>query len=275
MVLNSLIKAEEALREIGKLEDSDIDLFEGALALAALGWREVSLNSYRSHLRKLTEDLGIALSREGKLTAVIGDIVHKDYGYFGDTATYDDVRNANMISVIDRRRGIPVSLGIIYLHALRINGVKAEGLSFPGHFLIRLSGETEQIIIDPFNGAIERTASDLRALLKQTLGLEAELSPLHYKSVRNRDILIRLQNNIKIRHEKAGRIGDAIRVVESILLFAPDVSSVWRELGILNASIGNIGRATASFEKILEIEDSTQSREEASKMLQYLQKCFN
>tara|TARA_B100000686_G_C16790110_1_gene978063 strand:- start:2735 stop:3562 length:828 start_codon:yes stop_codon:yes gene_type:complete len=275
MVLTPLIKAEEVLRDIGNLEDSNIDLFEGALALAVSGWKEVSLHSYRSHLSKLTEDLGIALSRGKELTAVIREIVHRSYGYSGDTTTYDDLRNANIISVIDRRRGIPVSLGIIYLQAVRLNGVKAEGLSFPGHFLVRLGDENEQTIIDPFNGGIERKASDLRALLKQTLGLEAELSPIHYKSVGNRDILIRLQNNIKIRHERAGRIGDAIKVLEGILLFAPDVSALWRELGLLNASIGNIGRAVTSFERIIEIGDSAETSEEAAVILQNLKKRIN
>src|SRR5437763_12610027 len=60
------------------------------------------------------------------------------FGYDGDRLSYDNPNNADLMSVIDRRRGLPVALGILYIHAARAAGLKAVGLSLPGHFLLRI-----------------------------------------------------------------------------------------------------------------------------------------
>ena len=75
-----------------------------------------------------------AEAKAAALTAVIAGAE----GYCGDDETYDDLQNANLISVIDRRRGLPVALGIIYLQVARAQGWQATGLAFPGHFLISI-----------------------------------------------------------------------------------------------------------------------------------------
>src|SRR3546814_18868046 len=78
--------------------------------------------------------------------------------------------NADMMRVIDRRRGLPVALGILYLHGARAQGWPICGLNFPGHFLLRLDLGAERTIIDPFHGGETRDAAALRALLKTMAG---------------------------------------------------------------------------------------------------------
>ena len=80
------------------------------------------------------------------------------YGYDGDRLPYDDPQNADFIAVIDRRRGLPVALGILYIHAARAAGFEAVGLNSPGHFLLRITLRSGEALIDPFNGgaALER-----------------------------------------------------------------------------------------------------------------------
>ena len=75
----------------------------------------------------------------------------------------------------------------------------ASGLAFPGHFLIRLSEGPERLILDPFHGGQVCDAAELRELLKATAGQEIELPPEHYAPVSDRDVLLRLQNNLKAR----------------------------------------------------------------------------
>src|SRR3546814_10733859 len=108
--------------------------------------------------------------------------------------------NADMTRVIDRRRGLPVSLGILYLHGARAQGWPICGLNFPGHFLLRLDLGAQRSIIDPFNGGETRDAAALRALLKTMAGEAAELPPEHTRPVRCRDDLLRLQHNRSAAH---------------------------------------------------------------------------
>src|SRR5699024_2784910 len=130
---------------------------------------------------------------------LINSLLFDRYGYEGDHDTYDDLQNADLMRVIDRRRGLPVALGILYLQIARSQEWAAEGLSFPGHFLIRLECGAERAIIDPFNEGQLRHPAELRELLKAMAGVEAELNPDHYAPVSNRDVLLRLQNNRKLR----------------------------------------------------------------------------
>src|SRR3546814_4700292 len=138
------------------------------------------------------------------------------YGYRGDGETYDDMVNANLMRVIDRRRGLPVALGILYLHGARAQGWAICGLNFPGHFLLRLDLGAERSIIDPFNGGQTRDAVALRALLKGMAGENAELRPEHTRPVGCRDVLLRLQNNIKLRYVQEERSVDALAILEKI-----------------------------------------------------------
>lgn len=270
------LQAEEILREIGTRSDDDIDLAEGALALAALDRPGVALDRYRDHIARLADDVGDALSGKGvTLSDALNNVVLKSHGYCGDMLTYDDIQNANLMRVIDRKKGLPVALGILYLHAARAHGFAADGINFPGHFMIRIGEDGARLIIDPFNEGIERSVVDLRELLKATAGMEAELAPEHYAAVGNRDILVRLQNNIKARHERAGRPEDALRVVEGMLMFAPDMIPLWREAGVIYARIGNLGAAIEAFQTIIERADTDAARHDAAAIVQKLKSRLN
>lgn len=268
-------EAEALLRDIGARPDDEIDLAAAALALAALDRPGVALDRYRDHISRLADDVGDALAGGGGLVAALNSVVLEQHGYHGDMLTYDDIQNANLMRVIDRKKGLPVALGILYLHAARAHGFAADGLNFPGHFMIRTGEDGGRLIIDPFNEGIERSAADLRELLKATAGLDAELSPTHYEAVGNRDILIRLQNNIKARHERAGRAEDALRIVDGMLLFAPDMMPLWREAGVIHARLGNLSAAIGAFETIVERADTDAARHDAASIVQKLKARLN
>lgn len=269
-------QAEDILRDIGTRPDDDIDLAEGALALAALDRPGVALDRYRDHIARLADDVGSELAGGGvTLVDALNRVVLQSHGYHGDMLTYDDIQNANLMRVIDRKKGLPVALGILYLHAARAHGFAADGINFPGHFLIRTGEDGARLIIDPFNEGIERSAVDLRELLKATAGMEAELTPEHYAAVGNRDILVRLQNNIKARHERAGRPEDALRVVEGMLMFAPGMMPLWREAGVIHARLGNLGAAIEAFQTIVEGADTDSARHDAAAIVQKLRARLN
>lgn len=253
-------KALEMLRTAGTQPDDRIDLAETALALAVLDVPDAEFEPYRQHLAQLAaqvhdtvlDRLGSAPSLQDRI-AVLRAVLVEHHGYQGDSETYEDLDNANLMRVIDRRKGLPVALGILFIHAARSQGWEMVGLNFPGHFLIRMDHDGDRAILDPFNQIETKSPQDLRELLKQTAGLTAELTPDHYAPVSNRDVLLRLQNNLKLRHLRDNRADKAAEVVENMLLFAPDQPALWREAGLLNAHVGNLGSAIKAFETFMEM----------------------
>ena len=271
-------EAEATLREASGQGDNAVDLTEAALAFAALDRPGVPLDRYRRHLKALADDVAAADADPPDVAAKIATliaVIAEQHGYAGDAQTYDDLQNANLIRVIDRRRGLPVALGIIYLATARAQGWDAAGLRFPGHFMLRLSAAGERLIFDPFHGGHTVETADLRALLKAAAGLAAELSPADYADASNREILLRLQNNVKVRLLQAERFEPALQVVERMLLFAPDTVLLWREAGLLHARLGNLRAAITALQTFRDRVDDPAARRDAAVLLQQLQNQLN
>lgn len=255
-------EAAEALGRMGARPDGEFDLAEAALLLAALDRPRVRLGRYRDHLRTLAGDAEAAARSDGgagsgpgmldEALAALAKVIYGLHGYAGDDRTYDDVQNANLMRVIDRRRGLPVSLGILYIATARALGLDARGVNFPAHFLVQLDRGGERALIDPFSEGRVCGAAELRARLKTALGDEAELEHRHYAAMSDRDVLLRLQNNIKFRLVQEGRFDPAARVLDSMLLIAPDFPPIWYEAGMLQARLGNVVAAIAGFEGFLD-----------------------
>jgi regulator of sirC expression with transglutaminase-like and TPR domain len=253
------------LRGIAGAGDAPVDIAEAALRLASFDRPRVDLARYRDHLAELAG--GVAAGGADAAVALAETMAR--HGYEGDTLTYDDLQNANLIRVIDRKKGLPVALGILYLHAGRAQGWEMEGLAFPGHFLVRLE---RRFILDPFNGGRLCDAALLRKLLHATAG-PVELAPEHYAAVSDRAILLRLQNNIKLRLLKDDP-GKALDVLERMLLFAPEEAALRLEAGYLSMQVGKLRAAAAYLERAL-AEGDDRLRHRAAALLQQLRGQMN
>jgi regulator of sirC expression with transglutaminase-like and TPR domain len=273
------LDAEAALRVIADAPDAPIDMGPAALALAVLDRPRAAPARYQIHLEELSGDVAQSAAGCGddlqRRADALNGVLFGQHGYDGDSLTYDDIQNANLIRVIDRRKGLPVALGILYIHAARAQGWDAVGLNFPGHFLVRLEGVGDRLVIDPFHKGLVRGAAELRELLKLNLGLDAELAPHHYDAVSDRDILIRLQNNIKTRNIQDGRLAPAMDIVRGMLLFAPEIASLWHEAGTLNLRLGNFLAAIEAFERFMELCDREDARHEAASIVQSIRARLN
>ena len=275
----------QVLADIGQREDPAIDLAEAGLALAALDRQRVAPDTYREHLGAIVAKLRTssdnapcrAEGAEGLCARAeaLAHVVAGDFGYQGDRLTYDDLQNANLMRVIDRRKGLPVALAIIYIHAARAQGWSIEGVNFPGHFVVRMIHDGRAIILDPFAGGEACEPADLRRKLKAAAGEKAELQPEHYAPVGNRDILLRLENNLKIRLIQEGELEKAAAVLDRMLLIAPRHAPLYREAGLIHARIGNLNAARASLERFLEISDNDSQRHHVARLIQDLGQQIN
>jgi regulator of sirC expression with transglutaminase-like and TPR domain len=277
--MNTRAEAERILTHIATAAEEDIDLAEGALALAALDRPRVGLERYREHLAALAADVAAHGVGEGDdiedCIAALNDTLFETHGYDGDHMTYDDLQNANLMRVIDRRKGLPVALGILYLHAGRAQGWRMSGLAFPSHFMVRLEVAGERAILDPFARGARYGPGDLRAKLKAIAGASTELRPEHYAPVGDRDVLLRLQNNIKLRRLQAGDTARAIETVDSMLALAPGAAGLWWEAGELNQRQGNLMAAATAFERFIAESESESARHRAAALVQALRARIN
>lgn len=251
---------------------------EAALALASFERPRVGLARYRQHLAALARDVGRHAGADAELAArarALNDIILLKHGYSGDELTYDDLQNANLMRVMDRRKGLPVALGILYMHTARAQGWDAVGLAFPGHFLIRLQDSGGRLILDPFHGGRVCEPPDLRDLLKAMAGQDIELSPAHHAPVADRDVLLRLQNNIKSRLLQAGQYERALRIVETMLLLAPDLAELWQEAGVLHARAGNMRAALDALGEVVARAPDDVARHQAAALMQKLKAKLN
>ena len=269
------------LRHIGSGPDDDIDLGEGALLLSALDRPRVALERYFHHIallqdsaRKLSDAAGSApnLTQQAE---ILRQVLVEDFDYHGDQRTYDDLQNANLMRVIDRRKGLPVALGILYIATARAQNWAIAGLNFPGHFLLRLEADGQRVILDPFLDGAPRGPAELRALIKAAGGEAAELSQAHFAPVDNREILLRLQNNIKLRLLQQQKAEAALEILESMLMIAPGKAELWYEVGLIQDSIGNLRAAILALEQFLELSSDPANLGVAARRLQEIKTRLN
>ena len=237
------------LWRLGQAGDSPHDIAHAALMLAALDHPEKKLATYRAHLAEIAEaaktEAGFIRDAEAGARA-IGAVLSGRYGYDGERSEYDEPSNADLISVIDRRRGLPVTLGILYMHAGRAAGMDARGLFAPGHFLLKVAVNASEALIDPFNGGV---AFERQRLTFAQGAPRDEPSPL--EPVSDTDVLLRLQNNLRSRALKARNPARAIEIGLRMAMIAPKRAVLWLELGRMQEEAGSLSAARASYENSL------------------------
>jgi len=245
-----------ALEAIGTLPDTEIDIGDAALQLARVDAPEADWRAARAHLSELARD---AVELAGTLGAgdvaaraeALAGLIAGRHGYSGDAENYDDLANANLIRVIGRRKGLPVALGIIWLHTARAAGWGAHGVDFPAHFLVALEGKSMQAVIDVFGGGVTLDARDLRLLLKRVEGDKSELRPGLLRPMNARRVLLRLQNNIVGRRLEGGDLAGALTCTEDMLRIAPDHADLWRQAAVMNQRLDRVSAALRCFERFL------------------------
>lgn len=245
-----------ALQAIGLLPDTEISIGEAALQLARVDAPDADWQAAHARLSDLARDAvdiakSLATSDISLRSEALAGLIAERHRYVGDVENYDDLANANLIRVIERRKGLPVALGIIWLHTARAAGWAAHGVDFPGHFLIALEGKSVQAVIDVFAGGATLDARDLRGLLKRVEGEDAELRPGLLRPMSTRRVLLRLQNNIVSRRLQAGDLAAALTCTEDMLRIAPDNAELWRQAAVMNQRLDRVGAALRCFDQFL------------------------
>jgi len=230
----------EAFAALIARDDARIDLARACLMIAQDAYPGLDVDRYMGEIERMAIRLRGRLPKTGgaeERVVALNQFLYEDLGYWGNTDDYYDPRNSYLNEVIERKTGIPITMSILYMELGRRIGVPLEGVSFPGHFLVRLRLRGGTLVLDPFAGGAPQSQAELRSRVKRVIpdgvadDLPAAELPLDQflEPATNRQILSRLLRNLKgIYREKPERMLD---VLNRMLLVTPDASAELRDRG--------------------------------------------
>ncbi|WP_293906230.1 transglutaminase family protein [Phenylobacterium sp.] len=246
-------QAETILSGAGGIADGEFPLLEAAIACAMHEDPARDPAQAREVAAMGVDRLAQRLKRESPEEA-LAETLAGDLGMSGDLFTPDDPRNADVIDVAERRRGLAVTIGVFYLHAARRCGLTVQGVDFPGHFLLRIETEEGPLALDPFSEGRVVLPSELtrRALHAGLTPNVADRLDRLMAPVSDRAVLLRLQNMIFAQATAAGDFARAERAaLRRALLDATDhrpwldVAAAREGQGALAGALEALQRATA------------------------------
>ncbi len=245
---------EQALASLGAAgaqPDERFPLFDAALDCAMHEDPNRNPEPARALVTEAAARLRDRLRQERPEDAIC-EALGSDMGLNGDHLTYDDPKNADLIAVCERRKGLPVALGVIYVEAGRRCSMDIRGVDFPGHFLLRLETDQGPIALDPFEGGRVVMPSELtqRAFAAGLTPDVADRIDLLMMPAPDRMIVMRLQNNIFARAIRRGDYAQAERSALRRAVLDPkdhrpwlDVAAAREGQGALTGALEALGRA--------------------------------
>jgi regulator of sirC expression with transglutaminase-like and TPR domain len=221
----------------------DFALDHAALLIGAWDYPERDVNTYREQLDSIasfaTAEVARAQGGIGRARA-ISDCLFERLGFCGNTDDYYDPRNSFLADVLDRRTGIPISLSVLYLEVSRRLGVLAQGVNFPGHFLVRVAIEDAWLFLDPFARGRALTPSDLESLLRKTTTPDAVLEPSVIAAASKRQIVSRMLVNLAGIYGRQGDLVRSLDVLERLAVLEPSNPRIQRDLTQLRERVDGL-----------------------------------
>jgi regulator of sirC expression with transglutaminase-like and TPR domain len=224
-------------------QDDSIPLFEAALAIAQDADPAMDLIEPQAEIdtlaAKLLRRLPSDASHLQKLR-MLNHYFYRELGFGGNVNDYYDPDNSYLHRVIHTRRGIPISLAVVYMELAQQIGLNVKGISFPGHFLMKLSVQSGDIILDPFNGA-SLSREELEERLEPYVEQQAYAADMplaaHLQAAGPREILVRMLRNLKslfVEHQQWQRL---LGVQKRLVILLPDEIAERRDRGLAYANL--------------------------------------
>jgi regulator of sirC expression with transglutaminase-like and TPR domain len=225
-------------------KEERIDLARACLMIAQDAYPGLDVERYLGDIERMAIRLRGRIPQTGQAeerVVALNQFLYGDLGYWGNTEDYYDPRNSYLNEVLDRRTGIPITLGILYMELGRRVGLPLEGISFPGHFLVRLHLRRGTLVLDPFAGGAPQADDELRRRLERVVpehargGVPLAELPLEQflEPASKRQILSRVLRNLKGIYREADKPERMLEVLNRMLVVSPEASSELRDRGYL------------------------------------------
>jgi regulator of sirC expression with transglutaminase-like and TPR domain len=233
-----------AFSEMLAREDARIELAHACLMIAEDAYPGLPVERYLGDLERMALKLRARLpqtTRAEERVAALNHFLYEELGYRGNTKEYYDPRNSYLNDVMDRRTGIPITLAVLYIALGRRIGLPLEGVSFPGHFLVRLRLRSGVLILDPFAAGAPQSAGELRERLARVVPPEATGNvpvadlPLEQflEAATHRQILARVLRNLKTIYRETEQPERLLAVLNRMLIVTPGAPAELRDRGLV------------------------------------------
>jgi regulator of sirC expression with transglutaminase-like and TPR domain len=205
----------------------------------------------------------------GRELAALNDYLFGELGFAGNREDYYDPANSLLHRVLERRKGIPITLSIVYMEVGRRAGLKVEGVGLPGHFIVRAMVGDSATLVDPFEGK-PTDEDECRQRLDSIYGGQLSLAEEHLRPASARAILARLLGNLKAVYVQSQLYRRALAAVERMLLLAPHSLEERRDRGLILAQLDRLHEAVLEIQSYLnlapEAQDASTVREQLNKL---------
>ena len=203
-----------------------------------------------------------------------------ELGFTGNREQYDDPRNSCLNEVMDRKKGIPITMALIYIEVARRAGLRAEGVNFPGHFLtrvlrdLRTDDRDDGLIVDPFHGGAILNEADCRQLLNRFMGEDAAFEPALLARATRRQVLVRMLLNLKRLYVRMHSFPQARATTDALLALQPTSLADLRDRGLLAYHMNDFSHALRDLEEYLKLarlsEQDEDERKETEKVWEHV-----
>ncbi len=235
--------------------DCEIDLAAACLVVSRHEYPNLEIGGYLQRLDKMAEEVRDLIGNERHpltVAAGLGRYLFGDLGFTGVIEEYFDPRASYLSDVLDRGRGIPISLSVVYMEVARRAGFQVDGVALPGHFIVKHPQQGGELLVDPFNRGAVLTPAECESKVKEIYNGAVEFQPFMLGAATKRQILSRTIHNLKTIYAAARLRRKALEMVEMLLVIAPwDLEEI-RDRGMLRYQLGDSAGAVADLETYLE-----------------------
>ena len=236
--------------------DGNFALFEAAVSLAQDEYPELDVQAVLGEVDGLLERIRRRLPADAgplQRLRILNQFFFKDLGFGGNLNHYYDPDNSFVHALLHTRRGIPMSLALLWMELAQSLGLAVSGVGFPGHFMVKVNLPMGQAVIDPMNGqslSREELSERLEPYRRPSALMEDMETPLglYLQSAPPRDIIARMLHNLKEIHRTQEDWPRMLAVQERLIVLLPESWSEYRDRGLAHAEMGNTEQALADLE---------------------------
>ena len=264
-------------RTLTERDDEEINLAEAALAIAAIEYPELTPEPWLAALDRLAERVHAA-PESSPLSNIeaLNQILFEQEKFSGNEEEYDDPRNSFLNDVLERKKGIPITLSLLYMEVARRRRLPVVGVGFPAHFLVKYVSTDREILIDPFHRGAILAPADCVELLKTHFGAEAQLKAEYFLAANNKQILARMLNNLKGSYFRRAIYPKVLTMIELALAINEDSLPDLRDRGMVYFAMARYADAVSDLKTYLELAPSADTeRQEILRVLHRIRALMN
>ena len=245
--------------------DEDIDLLKAALYISGMEYPDLDVDVYSKVLDDLAGEAGQRIAAAEDRRAIIerlSEFLFVDLGFRGNEEDYYDPKNSHLNEVLDRRKGIPITLSLVYIGVAGRLGMVFEGIGLPGHFVIRTGPPKEELYVDPFNGGKIMSRADCVRTVSELFHGRVEFQEEHLRAYTKKELLVRILTNLKHNYTRLEDYPRAISSADLIAVMEPSLGSNLRDMAALHYAAKEYRLAIRDLESYLEADPQAQDADQ-------------